>query len=80
MAHLTGKIKLGTYALDPSSQARFIVFDADDGLNLNERFIYRVTWQWTVYHPIWRKAAGAGTSGYSSPSPTSGKDARLFVR
>jgi hypothetical protein len=31
IAHLAGKITLGTYVLDPSSQARFITFDADDG-------------------------------------------------
>jgi len=30
VAHLTGKITLGTYVLDLSSQTRFIVFDADD--------------------------------------------------
>lgn len=30
LAHLSGEITLGTYLLDQKSQARFIVFDADD--------------------------------------------------
>lgn len=30
LAHLSGELTLGTYCLDQDSQARFIVFDADD--------------------------------------------------
>jgi len=34
IAHLNGKLTLGTYVLDPDSQARFAVIDADDDLQL----------------------------------------------
>jgi hypothetical protein len=36
IAHLKGELTLGVYALDTSSQARFIVFDADDVLQFEK--------------------------------------------
>jgi hypothetical protein len=79
IAHLAGKITLGTYVLDPYSQARFIAFDADDGSQF-ERAIQ-----------ISRDLANEGVPSYLEESrrgghlwlffssPMSGKEARLFA-
>lgn len=85
VAHLEGEISLGTYVLDPSSlprffrgQARFIMFDADEGFQF-EQLIH-----------LARDLAKEGVPSYLEESrrgghlwlffstPISGKDARRF--
>ncbi|MBA3530308.1 MAG: hypothetical protein H0T73_00105, partial [Ardenticatenales bacterium] len=77
-AHLRGEMTLGTYLLDPESQARFVVLDADD----------TETWQHLVQTA--RSLASRGVPGYLEQSrrgghlwfffarPVSGRTARAF--
>jgi hypothetical protein len=80
VAHLAGKLTLGTYVLDPSSQASYIVFDADDGPQF-ERAVHLSNNLAKECVPSYLEESRRGGHlwlFFSNPMP--GKDARLFAR
>jgi len=80
MAHLAGKITLGTYVLDPSSQARFIVFDADDGPQFNRAVLLSSDLAKEGVPSYLEESRRGGHLWLFFSKPISGKDARLFAR
>lgn len=80
VAHLNGEITLGTYVLDPSSQARFIMFDADDGSQF-EQLVHlsrNLTKKAVLSYLEESRRGGHLWLFFSKPIP--GKDARRFAK
>ena len=80
LAHLRGDITLGTYLLDRNSQARFIVFDADDEQGfMRLAFLSRTLAEDGVPSYLERSRRGAHLWFFLAEAET-GRDARSFGR
>ncbi len=80
VAHLKGNITLGTYVLDPSSQSKFIMFDADDESQF-ERLVHlsrSLTREGAPSYLEESRRGGHLWLFFSNPIP--GKEARRFAR
>jgi len=80
VAHLKGDITLGTYVLDSSSQARFIMFDADDESQF-EQLVHLSTNLAKIAVPTYlEESRRGGHLWLFFSTPISGKEARRFTR
>ena len=79
VAHLRGDITLGTYVLDPSSQARFIAFDADDAPQFGRVIQLSQDLAKEGVLSYLEESRRGGHLWLFFANPVSGKDARLFA-
>jgi hypothetical protein len=78
LAHLRGDLTLGAYILDPSSQARFVVFDADEDAQF-QGLISAATHLEQAGSPAYLEASRRGGHLWLFlPCPVSGQIARDF--
>lgn len=80
IAHLAGKITLGTYVLDSSNHARYIAFDADDGSQFERVISLSRALRKEKVPSYLEESRRGGHLWLFFPNPLSGKAARLFAR
>ena len=78
IAHLQGEITLGAYVLDPESQARFAVIDADDDHQLARLASIRVSLAGEVIPSYLEASRRGGHLWFFFEEPVIGKTARAF--
>ena len=78
VAHLQGEITLGAYVLDPSSQARYIVLDADEEIQMAGLARLAADLADQGVPSYLEESRRGGHLWLFFAKPVSGKDARLF--